>query len=152
MPRKAQLSRAPESRAEAGLGASLWASGSQVCMGASPILVPKPMSTKRKPVFSQSGSSRSATLFSEVKVRGISRPARSSERVMKKKPSRARAMPTEQMSTYFQVASRAFFERLMKISGALARVVASMAIHRTMGWSASAAMLIVPRKRSMQPR
>ena len=121
-------------------------------MGASPILVPKPMSTKRKPVFSQSGSSRSATLFSEVKVRGISRPARSSERVMKKKPSRARAMPTEQMSTYFQVASRAFFERLMKISGALARVVDSMAIHRTMGWSASAAMLIVPRKRSMQPR
>ena len=56
------------------------------------------------------------------------------------------------MSTYFQVASSAFFERLIKISGALARVVASMAIHRTMGWSARAAMLMVPRKRSMQPR
>ncbi len=42
-------------------------------------------------------------------------------------------MPTEQISTYFQVASRAFFERLIKISGALTRVVASMAIQRTIG-------------------
>ena len=40
MPRKAQLSKAPESRAETGEEASLWASGSQLCRGASPILVP----------------------------------------------------------------------------------------------------------------
>ena len=40
MARKAQLSSAPESKAEMTEGASLWASGSQVCRGASPILVP----------------------------------------------------------------------------------------------------------------
>ena len=40
MPRNAQLSSAPDSRAETMDGASLWASGSQVCMGARPILVP----------------------------------------------------------------------------------------------------------------
>ena len=40
MPRKAQLSSAPESSAETTDGASLWASGSQVWSGASPIFVP----------------------------------------------------------------------------------------------------------------
>ena len=40
MARKAQLSSAPESKAEITEGDSLWASGSQVCRGASPILVP----------------------------------------------------------------------------------------------------------------
>ena len=40
MPRKAQLSRAPDSRAETSEGAWLWASGSQLCRGARPILVP----------------------------------------------------------------------------------------------------------------
>jgi len=41
-------------------------------------------------------------------------------------------MPTEQISTYFQVASRVAADRWVYISGALARVVASMAIHITM--------------------
>ena len=38
--RNAQFSRAPDSRAETTDGASLCASGSQVCRGARPILVP----------------------------------------------------------------------------------------------------------------
>ena len=40
MARNAQFSSAPDSRAETTEGASLWASGSQVCSGARPILVP----------------------------------------------------------------------------------------------------------------
>ena len=40
MPRNAQLSSAPDSSAETGDGASLWASGNHVCMGAKPIFVP----------------------------------------------------------------------------------------------------------------
>ena len=40
MPRNAQFNSAPESSAETTDGDSLWASGSQVCIGASPILVP----------------------------------------------------------------------------------------------------------------
>ena len=40
MPIIAVLSRAPDSMAETGAGASLWASGSQVCIGARPTLVP----------------------------------------------------------------------------------------------------------------
>ena len=40
MPNRAQLSSAPESRADTRDGAWLWASGSQLCRGARPILVP----------------------------------------------------------------------------------------------------------------
>ena len=40
MPSMAQLSSAPESRAETSDGAWLWASGSQLCRGARPILAP----------------------------------------------------------------------------------------------------------------
>ena len=40
IPRYAQLRRTPDKSADAGLGASLCASGSHVCMGARPILVP----------------------------------------------------------------------------------------------------------------
>ena len=39
-PEQGQFSRVPESRAETAAGASEWASGSQVCMGAKPALVP----------------------------------------------------------------------------------------------------------------
>ena len=37
---RAQFKSAPESMAEAGAGASLWASGSQLCRGNNPALVP----------------------------------------------------------------------------------------------------------------
>src|SRR5438874_2570885 len=45
----AQLSRAAESIALMGEGASACASGSQLCMGMNPTLVPYPTATKTKP-------------------------------------------------------------------------------------------------------
>ena len=47
MPTIAVLSSAPDNMAETGAGPSLWASGSQVCIGARPTLVPKPIRTRR---------------------------------------------------------------------------------------------------------
>ena len=52
----AHLSRTPESRADTGLGASEWASGSQVCMGNRPALVPKPMAANTKAIWMSVGS------------------------------------------------------------------------------------------------
>ena len=40
MQKRAQLSMTPEKTADTGVGAWLWASGSQVCMGESPAFVP----------------------------------------------------------------------------------------------------------------
>jgi len=57
----AQLSSTPESRAQIGEGAWLWASGSQVCIGASPALVPKPTNTSRKAAEVAAAGSRAAT-------------------------------------------------------------------------------------------
>ena len=48
--------RAPESIADTGAGPSLCASGSQVCIGARPTLVPYPTSTNRKLSSSSTGS------------------------------------------------------------------------------------------------
>ena len=39
---------APDNIADTGAGLSLWASGSQLCIGAKPTLVPYPTSTSRK--------------------------------------------------------------------------------------------------------
>ena len=61
-------------------------------------------------------------------------------------------MPTEQISTYFQVASSEAEERWQKISGALARVVASMAIHITMMWSETVTMVMVARNSCIEPQ
>src|SRR5579875_2306590 len=56
----ASESKAPESIALVGVGPAPWASGSQACIGAKPILVPKPMSAKMKARRMTSGSSRGA--------------------------------------------------------------------------------------------
>ncbi len=85
-----------------------------------------------KPVLSHNGSRRPATPLSAEKANGTSTPPISMERVISTEPRRARAMPTEQINTYFQVASRVAADRCVYISGALASVVASMAIHMTM--------------------
>ncbi len=73
------------------------------------------------------------------------------DKVRNRDPNRAMAIPTEQMSTYFQVASRDAPDRWVKISGALARVVASMAIHSTMIWSDRVTMVMVDKNSSMNP-
>ena len=56
----AHLSSTPESRAETGLGAWEWASGSQVCMGNRPALVPKPITINAKARRMSVGSNWSA--------------------------------------------------------------------------------------------
>ena len=47
----AHFSSTPESNAETGLGASEWASGSQVCMGNRPAFVPKPMAANTNAIW-----------------------------------------------------------------------------------------------------
>ena len=100
------MSNTPDKSADAGLGASLWASGSQVCMGARPIFVPYPTIIKTKPPFSHVGSRRVATAVSAEKETGASTLPTSIEIVIRTDPKSAMAIPTEQISTYFQVASR----------------------------------------------
>lgn len=73
------------------------------------------------------------------------------EKATRTDPKRAMAIPTEQMRTYFQVASREAAERWVLIKGALARVVASMAIHITMIWSDRVTMVMVDKNTSMAP-
>ena len=111
IPRKAQLSSTPDKRADAGLGASLWASGSQVCMGASPILVPYPTRMKTNPALSHMGSRVLAAPARAEKESGVPVFAWPMEKATRTDPKRAMAIPTEQMRTYFQVASREAAER-----------------------------------------
>jgi len=59
-------------------------------------------------------------------------------------------MPTEQIRRYFQVASRELTVRWKKISGALARVVASTATHSSPRWCERTTSDMVARKSSMQ--
>ena len=68
MPPMAVLSSAPESIAETGAGPSLCASGSQVCIGASPTLVPKPISTRRKESSASMGLRCGAIRASDAQV------------------------------------------------------------------------------------
>jgi hypothetical protein len=56
----AHFSSTPDSRADTGLGASEWASGSQVCMGNRPALVPKPMAANTKAIIVSEWSSAGA--------------------------------------------------------------------------------------------
>ena len=65
----AVLSRAPDSIADTGAGPSLCASGSQVCIGASPTLVPKPINTSRNAASAMVGLSCGATERSAPQVR-----------------------------------------------------------------------------------
>jgi len=74
---------------------------------------------------------------------------------MKKVPSRARAMPTEPMIRYFQAASRECRLWLKYTSGAVVRVVVSMATQTRPGWRAWAsreAMLRKHRKQTTKSR
>ena len=101
MERKAQFSRTPDSIADAGAGAWLCASGSHVCIGASPIFVPYPTRKNRNASRRKRGSSRFAAAGIAVYVSGTSPAARERKMI----PRNAKAIPTEQMSRYFQAAS-----------------------------------------------
>jgi len=87
---------------------------------------------KTNPTFNHRGSRLVATSVSAENATGTSTFPRSIDTVIITDPARARAIPTEQISTYFQVASRDEAVRWLKMRGALARVVASIAIHITM--------------------
>jgi len=73
-PYMAQLSRTAERRALMGVGDWLWASGSQVCIGARPAFVPRPTTMKMKATFTRAGSSWSATARSADQSR-VSAPS-----------------------------------------------------------------------------
>jgi hypothetical protein len=74
-------------------------------------------------------------------------PAAAARRMV---PIRARAMPTEQMTRYFQVASRERWWRWKEISGAEARVVASMADPQKPRWWVAVTRVMEPRKKNRQ--
>lgn len=61
-------------------------------------------------------------------------------------PRKATAMPTEQITTYFQVASSAPRVRRWPTKNAVVTVVASMAAHMTPMLPASTANAIAPKK------
>ena len=65
-PYMAQFSSTADSNPLTGLGAWLWASGSHVCMGTNPTLVPNPRITRAVPIFIRLGSSLSAASMSDV--------------------------------------------------------------------------------------
>jgi hypothetical protein len=65
----AQFSSTADSRPLTGLGAWLWASGSHVCIGTKPTLVPNPRITSAVPIFIRLGSSLSAASMREVQSR-----------------------------------------------------------------------------------
>src|SRR3989338_2408658 len=102
IPKKAQFNKAPDKSAETGDGASMCASGSQVCMGASPILVPYPTKRKITLNFNQGMASEEA-LFKSTSKKTVSPLLAATAR--NNVPRRARAIPAEQINRYFQVAS-----------------------------------------------
>ncbi len=62
-PYTATLSITPDMRAETLLGAEGWALGSQMCIGTSPALVPKPTNARMKTESLAYGESRPAELL-----------------------------------------------------------------------------------------
>ena len=65
----ATANRTPDIIAEIGDGASAWASGSHVCMGASPAFVPYPTTMNPNARCKSSGCSDGAALRSRVQFR-----------------------------------------------------------------------------------
>src|SRR5262249_29555083 len=95
-----------ESNAETTDGDSLCASGSHVCKGASPILVPYPTRKKRNAASTQGTWSRAADRTRSATVKAVGAlPPWEAATASRKLPSKAKAIPTEQISRYFQVAS-----------------------------------------------
>ncbi|MNE63590.1 hypothetical protein D3C80_1589470 [compost metagenome] len=114
-----------------GLGASLWASGSQACIGNSPVLVPKPIRMNTNARCISIGSNCVACLSTSVQKMaslgsGIKLAALAYTRMV---PNSPKATPTVQIMMYFQAASSEELCPYNPTRNAELSVVASMAAH-----------------------
>jgi len=107
-------------------------------MGASPALVPKPSSSSATAMRATPGS-RSAAWAASTSSSSDSTPAWAAAKCSSTTPSRARAIPAEQTTTYFQAASTAARVRRCPTRNAVTIVVASTATHSTPRFAASTA-------------
>ena len=127
----ATASSTPDIIAEIAGGASECASGSQVCIGASPAFVPYPIRMNAKASCSSSGcsdgaASRSTSQFNDP---GTSPAVETKSKYASTVPVNASAMPTEQIRMYFHDASTDAFVRSSGMTMADMMVVASTATH-----------------------
>src|SRR5258705_10130873 len=130
---KATESRTPDIIADSGEGASECASGSHMCIGASPALVPKPTSRNTNASRATCGCSAVAAARNDVQCSAtlMSAPVVAKSTYASTVPVKASAMPTDPMRRYFQEASTDAFVRRSGMSSADVTVVASMATHIT---------------------
>src|SRR2546425_3660111 len=138
-------SSTPDIIAEIGDGASECASGSHVCIGARPALVPYPIRMNANASRISSGWSDGAALRSTSQFRAPgTRPAvETKSKYARTVPVNASAMPTEQIKRYFQEASTEALVRSIGMATADAIVVASIATHMSAKLFAMTAMSIV---------
>src|ERR1022692_2067740 len=102
----AQFSRTPERSALTGVGASPWASGSHVCMGARPAFVPRPTMTKTKATLTTPELRRPE--LATILVQSIPGDEGTAEVLAYENrtiPKSARDSPTVAIIRYFQAAS-----------------------------------------------
>src|SRR5216684_6599471 len=141
----ATASSAPDIKAEIGEGASEWASGSQVCIGASPAFVPYPMRRNANASCSSCGCSDGAVARRTVQFSdpGTSPAVATKSKYASTVPANAKAMPTEQIKRYFQDASTDALVRVNGITMADVIVVASIATHMSATfWIVTAASIV----------
>jgi hypothetical protein len=129
---------------ETGAGAWLCASGSQLCIGASPALVAKPRIARATATLTSEGSSAGGLWWRVFQDR-VASPAARVAAYSSTMPRNAIATPTEPRTTYFQAASSERRVRWWPTRNAVAIVVASTATHSTPRLSASTARDIAPR-------
>jgi len=97
------FSKVPESKAETGDGASECASGNHAWNGAMPTFVPNPTKINANDNFSQKGFISDACLYRSLKNKESIDLLPIERSII---PTKARAIPIEQINTYFQAASR----------------------------------------------
>src|SRR6266849_2972221 len=135
----------PDIMAERGDGASECASGSHVCIGARPALVPYPTTRNANARCNSSGCSDGAAFRSTVQLSdpGTSPAVDTKSKYANTVPVNAKAMPTEQIRMYFQDASTEAFVRVKGITIAEVMVVASIATHMNATfWIVTAASIV----------
>ena len=86
-------------------------------------MVPKPIIMKTKDNFSQNGFIKDGFKYKSLKNNEFCLPVAIDRRII---PTKANAIPIEQINTYFHAASIECFVLLKNIRYALARVVASI--------------------------
>ena len=142
IPAKATDSSTPDISPETWAGAWLCASGSQLCIGASPALVARPSAASANPIRAVSVRPGCPTRSAQDRVAEV--PVAAYSRTI---PRKAMATPTEPSTTYFQAASRPCRPPRKATRKAVVIVVASMATQSTPRLSASTARLIAARNR-----